>query len=253
MPSPFPGMNPFIEDSYWPDFHSGFAYELKAQIKHKLPEGLSVHLEVTLLTEELRLSNTKSYRPDVSVQQTGSGPLLEDSEAQVSTGDSSVIEILLPVVTEVKQRTLEIRDRQDNRLVAAVEILSPANKRQPNLKVYRQKRLDYRKRNVHFLELDLLRKGTRPYYQEDWPETTYTVQLFNAHWNSLKTWPLDLSDTLPEISLPLLTEHPGIKLNLMDVLSRVYANSDYDQLDFYRPLSGLRTTDKDFLSGLSLT
>lgn len=253
MPSPFPGMNPYIEELYWPDFHSSYAYELKAQVKHKLPEGLSVHLEVTSITEELRLNDLKAYRPDVSVNQTGKGPLLEDSGDLTEEQPGNVIEILLPVVTEVKQRTLEIRDKMNNRLVAAVEILSPANKRQPNLEAYRRKRLDYRKRNVHFLELDLLRKGTRPFYRPDWPEATYTVQLFNAHWSSLKTWPLDLRDPLPSVTLPLLPEIAGIELDLMDTLGRVYANSDYEQIDVSQRPTGLRPTDRSFLDGLFRT
>jgi hypothetical protein len=40
MSSPFPGMNPYLEDAdIWPDFHGSFLIELRSRLNLVLPKG----------------------------------------------------------------------------------------------------------------------------------------------------------------------------------------------------------------------
>jgi hypothetical protein len=43
MPSPFPGMNPYLEDpDIWPDFHTTLFVEIRAELNRRLPAGYFV-------------------------------------------------------------------------------------------------------------------------------------------------------------------------------------------------------------------
>jgi Protein of unknown function (DUF4058) len=129
MPSPFPGMDPYLEGYLWPDVH----HALVSKIRQLLVPHLS--------------PNAKSRS----------------------------IALLEPM--RVKIVTVEIRDTVHHRLITSIEILSPVNKREPNITQYRAKRQRLYDANVHPLELDLIRRGTRPIQHPSLPDSLYLVTL----------------------------------------------------------------------------
>jgi len=44
MPSPFPGMDPFLEGRYWPDFHDRLINSLSEVIAEQLPAGYDTQI-----------------------------------------------------------------------------------------------------------------------------------------------------------------------------------------------------------------
>ena len=47
MPSPFPGMDPYLEDPYlWPDFHNALAAQMRDVLNRHLPEHYFAQLEM---------------------------------------------------------------------------------------------------------------------------------------------------------------------------------------------------------------
>src|SRR5436309_8877941 len=70
MPSPFPGMDPFLENpDLWPDVHHGLVSELQAQLNRVvMPRYVArVELRVYLITEDDPASNLIRV-PDVRIE-----------------------------------------------------------------------------------------------------------------------------------------------------------------------------------------
>ena len=49
MPSPFPGMDPYLEGYLWVDVHNALANKIRQQLAPKIQPGYTVRLEVTSL------------------------------------------------------------------------------------------------------------------------------------------------------------------------------------------------------------
>ena len=71
MPSPFPGMDPYLEGpAIWPDFHDAFAGEIRNHLNHTLPAPYYARLE---MRPEIGVAagegGFREVVPDVSVAQ----------------------------------------------------------------------------------------------------------------------------------------------------------------------------------------
>src|SRR5438309_4730742 len=68
MPSPFPGMDPYLEDpAFWPDFHHRFLDDLCDAIADKLPSDYEARLDETVNLVELAPEIVKRIFPDIAV------------------------------------------------------------------------------------------------------------------------------------------------------------------------------------------
>ena len=243
MPSPFPGMDPYLEGYLWADVHNALASKIRQQLVPKLRPHYTARLEIYLVEDTSPEGEIGILYPDVQVlrgvQSTGSGSM---AEASSSTKGGSVLMtsapltllMLLPV--EVRIATVEIRDTANNTLVACIEILSPVNKREPGLTPYRQKRQRLYNANVHLIEIDLLRRGTRPFNHPRLPETAYLVTVTRAQSGAVDIWPVHLQDPLPTIPVPLRSPDADVPLNLGDAIAAIYDEAAYDLSIDYRQL-----------------
>lgn len=242
-------MDPFIEGRLWSDFHSSYMVALKRQIIPRLPDNIIVNVETTMMTDELAIGKIKTYKPDASIYAKDDDLLQEPEEAYGNVTPATLI-ASAPVPAEFKQLSLMIYDEQNGQLVAAIEMLSPANKRPPNLNKYQQKRAKYLSQGIHLLELDLLRAGKRPYYPATWPEKHYAVQLVNGISREVALWAISIQEQLPTVNVPLLEGIPGLKVNLQETFADTYAFSSYDKtLAYDEPLPGpaLNTETAQFI------
>ncbi|MBI4770320.1 MAG: DUF4058 family protein, partial [Chloroflexi bacterium] len=123
---------------------------------------------------------------------------------------------------------VEIRDVARNRLVTAIEILSPANKRGPGLDNYRVKRDRLRQAGVHVLEIDLLRRGVRLWPAEYLPDSPYLAVLLRAGNQRAEVWLIGLRENLPVLPVPLRYPDPDTPLDLQAALSVIYDEARYD-------------------------
>jgi hypothetical protein len=126
MPSPFPGMNPYLEqEDAWHDFHERFmpvaAEVLNAQVGPEYIVQIDEHLFIHELPPQ---SRSFLGRGDVTVSElrpsgaTGAGAAVVEAPAEVG----------LPQVDLEGQSFLEIRDRRNRQLITVLELLSPSNK-----------------------------------------------------------------------------------------------------------------------------
>ncbi len=238
MASPFPGMDPYLEGYLWPDVHSALASKIRQQLTPLLRPKYIARLEIYLTEDPCPEGEIGILYPDVEVLESPS----RQHPTQVSTGVPTLtitppsLTLPVPQPVEVKLTTIEIRDTAKNRLITSIEILSPVNKREPGLTTYRQKQKCLYQNHVHLLELDLLRRGTRPFAQPRLPDVPYSVALTRAQATQIEIWPIALTTPLPVIPVPLNTPDSDVPLDLQAALTAIYDEAAYDlSLDYSQP------------------
>jgi hypothetical protein len=230
MPSPFPGMNPYLErDIAWHDFHERFlilgAGIIGAQVRPNYVVKVDDHIFVH---EVLVESRQPVGRADLGIVPT------HQSVVPNPIGNLAVLEapahIRVPDGDVTREAFLEIRDRHSHEVVTVVELLSPSNKQRggTDRAQYLAKRRQIFSSQVHFIEIDFLRGG-EPMPGEGRPACCYSVLVSRAEERPLAGfWPIDLHDRLPVVPVPLRAPHPDATIDLQVLLDRVYDEAGYE-------------------------
>jgi hypothetical protein len=236
MPSPFPGMDPYLEDTaFWPDFHATFVPAWREVIAGRLPDNYEARLDEQLKLIELPASAERSIRPDVGIFKHDL-PSTPAPTSSLATIEPAIL--TLPAVEEVRDVWIEIYHRPDRQLVAVLELLSPSNKQGSGRGQYMLKRNALVMEGVHLVELDLLRKGERLPTQERLPAGEYYLVISRANRRpkcEVYAWTRD--DLLPVVPVPLKTPDPDIFVDLGEVFKLSYERGRYDRsIDYDQPL-----------------
>src|SRR5437016_2538465 len=126
MPSPFPGMDPYLE-AHWRDIHARLVIYASDALQGILPRSLRARVEERVLLETPLGFGDHPLFPDVRVIEYASKRGLEaPSEAGVATAEPLLVDAQPEAATET---FLEILDLESGRrVVTIVEFLSPSNK-----------------------------------------------------------------------------------------------------------------------------
>ena len=238
MPSPFAGMDPYLEGYLWPDVHSALVNKIRQQLTPLLRPKYTARLEVYLAEDPFPESEIGILYPDVEILETSQRlrPAQGNTTHSALTITPPALSLPIPQARQVRLTSVEIRDTVKNRLITSIEILSPVNKREPGLITYRQKRQRLYQANVHLLELDLLRRGARPFAQPRLPDVPYCIALTRAQAHQVEIWPIELPTPLPVVPVPLQDPDPDAPLDLQAVLTAIYDEAAYDlSLDYRQP------------------
>ncbi len=242
MPSPFPGMNPYLErSSVWHDFHERYVPALAEALGESLSDQYVVRIDDHVYVHELdRPERRLLGRADVAVSDLGS-----ESGAVAIAAAVAPAQAELPEFDEERLSYIEIRDRDRWTIVTVIELLSPANKYHgPDRAQYLSKRWQHLHCPVHYIEIDLLRGGPRAPF-DSLPACDYYVMV--SRWqNRPRTdlWPIGLRERLPIIPVPLSEGHPDVLLDLQPPLHRVYDGARYGNY-IYRGDPEPRLSDAD--------
>ncbi len=131
MPSPFPGMNPYLEAStFWSAFHSRLIVAIAdAVAPYLLPK---YYIEIETRTYISSADNSLLVGiPDAVVFSPQSLASQISSYSPVTVRVATVPQpkrVILPMPEEVKERYLEVREVATGEAIAAIEVLSPKNK-----------------------------------------------------------------------------------------------------------------------------
>ncbi|MBA4190769.1 MAG: hypothetical protein C0467_22515 [Planctomycetaceae bacterium] len=190
MPSPFPGMDPYLENpKLWP----GFQHQLLACLYQILLPGL-----------------VDRYRARV-------GARTYVSEMPLFT---SIIR------EEYTEEFIEIRTRNDNKLVTLLEVVSPANKTTPaGRQAYLDKRKEAIAQRAAIVEIDLLMQGkpTLTYSREGLPEFDHAVSVTRAAAaDRYEIYTATIQKRLPKFKLPLAPDDRDALLDLQAAFARAY-------------------------------
>ena len=240
MPSPFPGMDPYIEQSrIWGDFHSNLASEIQAELNRQIRPAYFARLTPYTTYEVVAVSHSplQGVRPDVGVlRQTP--PLVH--AGGVAVIDPAPVESIVEMEAPLEILSVEVRHAEHEYLVTAIEILSPVNKQRGHQAYgdYQRKRRELLRSGAHFIEIDLLRAGIRPPLNRPVPKAPYYVSLSRVEQRpTISVWPIQLQDRLPTIPVPLSDSDPDAILSLSTVAAAVYERGGYDaQIDYREPV-----------------
>lgn len=226
MPSPFPGMNPYLEqEDVWHDFHQSFIPLLRELLAAQLSPAYVVKVEEQLYVHELSADERLFLgRADVGVAGTRPAALASSR----ATAQAPAYATIVPAVDLIRRSFIQIRDRQSRDLITVVEFLSPSNKRvSGDREQFLAKRRQILNSPVHFVEIDFLRGGPRM-PMEDLPDCDYYVMVSRAEERPRAgVWPIRLRERLPTIPIPVRTPDPDATVDLQVALNRLYDVAGY--------------------------
>ena len=241
MASPFPGMDPYLESaSRWFSFHGQYVIELARELVANLPPGYYADNEVMLFIHEPSARRRLLGRADDAVMIGGGGtppPQGGTAQSAVATADrpSERVPMGEPVVTE-KHRYIQVRTIKSDRIVTAIELLSPTNKERPgDREVYLAKRGELLRDGVNVVQIDLLRGGPRLLPVESPPHDYNAMAVRASEASEADVWYWSLRDSLKTLPIPLSEGDADVPLNLRAALDRVYDAMHYERLIYRRP------------------
>lgn len=248
MPSPFPGMDPYLE-AHWRDVHARLVIYASDALQGLLPSGLRARVEESVLLETPKGLGDHPLFPDVRVvEYTSRREMQAQSEQHVAVVEPLVVEAESEPVTEPY---LEIIDRESgNRVVTVIEFLSPSNKSPGlNREQYLRKQREICSSDANLVEIDLNRFGTHALafvLEHVKPEfrTPYMACVRRATRHGLaEVYPMPLRQRLPIVKIPLRPEDADVPLDLQALVEQCYRNGGYEGTLNYAadpdpPLSG---------------
>ena len=245
MPSPFPGMDPYLEaPDIWPDLHEALAGEMRAELNLLLPQPYYARLEVRPEVGIVDDAGTaRRIVPDVAVIKPSDAPTapatVTVSERRVTL--SASVEVIV-AAEALRHQVVEIRDAsRGHKLITLIEIVSPSNKRVGvDRRAYLRKQREVLESDASLVEIDLLRAGERLLPNAELeayligldPQPAYLV-LVNRAWCRLgvemayQLFAVSLREVLPCIAIPLGEGEDEVKLDLQWVFNQAYDRGPY--------------------------
>jgi Protein of unknown function (DUF4058) len=226
MPSPFPGMDPYLEHpGMWPEVH----HRLISAIADSLEQTLSLDYRVAIEKRTYMSVPEDSVLvgiPDVSVYGKAK---TSTATAVMPKPRSTSVTVMLPMPEEVKEGYLEIRDIATGEVVTAIEVLSPTNKRPgPGLNAYQSKRQTVVGSQTHLVEIDLLRGGEAMSMIGPVDASDYRILVSRSTSRPrAELYAFNLEEPIPIVDIPLKSGDPEIALDLQTLLNGIYDRARY--------------------------
>jgi hypothetical protein len=237
MKSPFPGMDPYLEQ-FWREIHAGLIIYARDQLQDKLPPGLRCRVEERVFLS-FEGETGRSMYPDVRIME----------RPQTHNGGSTLTEVALaePLIFHLDEEPLtetflEIVDvSSGHKVITVLEILSSSNKFPgPGQEKYQQEQQELKDAKVSLVEIDLLRSGQRiqvvPEYRISPRNRTPYRVCVRRGWEPTKAefYPLPLQKPLPIIKVPLRQSDPDAALELQPLVEKCYQQGRFDEDIDYR-------------------
>ena len=200
MPSPFPGMDPYLEHpDLWPGVHHFLITAIAQLISPQLRPKYVVSVEVRMY----EINDEQSAEP---------------------------ITVTLPMPITVRQGYLEIKEVATKNVVTSIEVLSPVNKR-----MGKGRDADLTKReqilgsSTNFVENDLLRSGKPMPIVNQGIKSNYRILVSRGERRpQADLYAFNLQNKIPSFPLPLRAEDSEPVIDLQDLLTGIYDIGSYD-------------------------
>ena len=220
MASPFPGMDPYLEnEDLWPEFHHQF---------------------VTCLYQILLPGLVDRYRARMSQRR------YVTEQALFTT----------VVRQEREEEYIEVRQRGEGRLVTLVDVVSPSNKTtSAGRTAYLETRKEGRLAGANLVEIDLVLQGQvmLDYPRETLPDWDYAVTVTRAaRPERFEVYTATLEKRLPRFKLPLASDDRDTWMDLCAAFSRCYEQGGFSaKIDYHRdPCTTLSPEERSWLDDL---
>jgi hypothetical protein len=234
MASPFPGMNPYLENPLlWSEIHNlliaGIFRKLNPQLRPKYRVAIEKRLYQTTYDDSLLVGIA-----DVAVQNTQKIPSPETRNIAVTFPVVEAVTVDVTMPETVKETFLEVRDVATQEVVTVIEILSPKNKRPgEGRNTYGKKRLQILGSYTNLVEIDLLRDGKPIQLLQNQNNinipTDYRILVSPAFKRpKADLYPFYLQNPIPHFPLPLREGDTEPSLNIQTLINELYDEGNYD-------------------------
>lgn len=233
MPSPFPGMDPYL-DAHWRDVHARLIVYACDALQGVLPSSLRARVEESVLLETPLGIGDHPLHPDVRVVEYA---IKRPTEARPDGGVAVAEPLLIDAEQEpVAETYLEIIDRESgNRVVTVIEFLSPSNKSPGlNRRQYQRKQRAILASDANLVEIDLNRFGTHTLafplqHIKSVGRSAYMVCVRRAiQRDKAEVYPMLLWNRLPIVKIPLRPDDADVPLDLQSLIDQCYRNGGYE-------------------------
>jgi hypothetical protein len=250
MPSPFPGMDPYLENcGFWEDFHDTFLVTAREAIIDRLPPNYDARIESRLRVVELSAEQVQLLVGDIGVTRQPAPALAAASRpGGLLTFEPAIVS--LPLQMEVRESRIQVLRLPEHSLVAVVEMLSPTNKHELGYSDYLDKRSTLLAQPVHLVEIDLLLGGHRLPMGEPLPPGDYHVIVSRCERrpkSEVYSW--SVRQPLPHIPIPLRAPDTDVLLDLGELFRTVFERGRYARVLRYDagPPAGLDDADREWV------
>lgn len=257
MPSPFPGMDPYLEKrSRWVGVHNKFITHIEETLNTLLPPPYVADTEVRCYIER-----PGDMVADLVVSEEWQPALLPGSGNTALMTVDPALKVQVFPEEEVREAFVNILNMEDNqRVVTTIEMLSHTNKNTRNKghEIYLKKQRKILESRSHFLEIDLLRAGTHTLaapQEAIAPEHPYDYLACLHRAGSggeFEVWLNTLRQRLPRVAVPLDEGISDIVLDLQAVFDEFYDAGIYARkIDYTRmPEPPLKRADAEWADAL---
>ncbi len=213
MASPFPGMDPYLEDEKrWPAFQPLVVQALH----HMLLPGL-----------------LDRYRARVAERQYTSEEALFTSIVR----------------QDHKEAFIEVRQRTDGRLITLIEVISPSNKiTSEGRRCYLARRDEVRRMNANVVEIDLILQGQTliECAKDTAPTWDYAVVVTRwTHPDRYEIYSATMPKRLPRFRVPLASDDRDTVLDLQAAVMKAFDQGDFFKGIDYARDPATRLTDEN--------
>src|SRR6185369_956709 len=126
MASPFPGMDPYLEDpAFWRDFHQSFITYWRDAINDILPDHYEARIDERVGVVGGAETRAVFY-PDIDVARNFPLPSGVPEATPALEAEPVSVELLVP--EQIEEAYIRVMRRPERTLVAILELLSPSNK-----------------------------------------------------------------------------------------------------------------------------
>ncbi len=254
MPTPFPGMDPYLErHSLWEEVHTRLNVAMADALGPLLPAHYRVGVERRVYLAVLA-TDILVGRPDVLVASPPFAAPIMTTAAVTATVKPQVGQ--LPMPEEVVERYLEVRDTLTGQVITVIELLSPTNKlTREGREEYERKRLQVLRSQTNLVEIDLLRAGNPfpVHLSGDGNLGDYRVIVSRAPQRPrADVYAFGVREPIPDSPIPLRPGEAEPLLQLNRVLHDLYDRARYElEVDYRRPPDPpLRDDDASWASQL---
>jgi hypothetical protein len=198
MKSPFPGMDPYLEE-HWRDVHHRFLTYACDELQDRLPDDLRARLEERVFVE-----------PEFAESE----PATEGFIEIIDVGSGNRVVTVIELLSDSNKQPEEGQD------------------------LYRKKQRECLQGGANLVEIDLLRSGKRvlavpPALIPPSHRTTYQICVTRgSRPRKYEVYRVPLAEPLPVIRVPLRSEDADIPLNLQTLIDRCYHHGRYDDIDY---------------------
>jgi len=247
MPNPFPGMNPYLES---PEFWRSVRNRLIVAIADLLTPQLLPKYLVDIEQRIYQISGEDALLigiPDVTVQRSPTPTTAAASNIAVAAPPAQSLKVRIPLPVELTESYLQVIETETKKVVTAIEVLSPTNKRPgKGREMYESKRENIFGSRTHLVEIDLLRSYQPMLVFGNDIEASYRILVSRGNQRPIADlYLVNLPDIVPAFPLPLRAEDAEPTVDLQGLLNGVYDRAAYDfRIDYTaQPVPPLSETD----------